>query len=250
LIDQSVFYKEEYPLDYVNTYSRILSIVKDIEPKEFDNELRRMRSFEPPLESISFKRVQAQIFSNSFTMQLSYLISIKKYKVAYELIDDLNKGLKEYTKIVSPSTNITFRYIIAYLLFANGEYKQAKKAVNIVLNEFEEIVRPEIYNFARILNILIHYELKDFGIIKSLHNSAVYYFRKQNNPYKTENLFLNYFGNPKRYKSAIKTNLNELRSEFIGIKSEKSESNVFKYFEFIDWIDSKLQGVTMAKLQK
>jgi hypothetical protein len=250
LIDQNVFYKEEYPLDYVNTYSRILSIVKDIEPKEFDTELKNMRGFAPISESIAYKRVQAQIFSNSFTMQLSFLITSKKYKLAYELIDELQNGLKEYSKIVSPSTNVTFRYIIAYLYFANGEFKQAKKAVNFVLNEFEEKIRPEIYNFARILNILIHYELKDYGMIKSLHNSALYYFKKQNNPYKTENLFLNYFGNPKRYKSSIKESLLELKTEFEQIKSDKAESNVFKYFEFIDWIDSKLKGVSMAKLQK
>lgn len=250
LIDKSIFYKEEYPLDYVNTYSRILSIVKDVEPKEFDTELKKMRSFSPAIESISYKRAQAQIFSNSFTMQLSFLIANKKYKLAYELIDDLQTGLKDYSKILSPSTIITFRYIIAYLYFANAEYKQAKKAVNSVLNDFEESTRPEIFNFAKILNILIHYELKDFSVIKSLHNSAVYYFKKQNNPYKTENLFLNYFGNPKRYILTIKTSLLELKNEFEEIKSDKSESNVFKYFEFIDWIDSKLKGVSMANLQK
>lgn len=250
LIDQNKFYHEEYPLDYVNTYSRILSIVKDIEPKEFDNELNKMRSFAPLPESIAYRRVQAQLFSNSFTMQFSFLIANKKYKIAYELVDELLNGLKEYSKIVSPSTNITFRYIIAYLYFSNGEYKQAKKAVNFVLNEFEEKVRPEIYNFAKVLNILIHYELKDYSMIKSLHNSAMYYFKKQNNPYKTENLFLNYFGNPKRYKSNIKESLLELKNEFEAIKSDKAESNVFRYFEFIDWIDSKLKGVSMAKLYK
>jgi hypothetical protein len=183
-------------------------------------------------------------------MQLSFLIANKKYKLAYELIDDLQTGLKDYSKIVSPSTIITFRYIIAYLYFASAEYKQAKKAVNSVLNDFEESTRPEIFNFAKILNILIHYELKDFSVIKSLHNSAVYYFKKQNNPYKSENLFLNYFGNPKRYKSSIKTSLLDLKNEFEEIKSDKAESNVFKYFEFIDWIDSKLKGVSMANLQK
>lgn len=242
LVEQHSFYLEEYPLDYVNTYSRILSIVKDIDPGKFPAELEKFKSFRPPSHHIAHQRISAHIFHYGYTLQIAALLDARQFSAAWEILPEIRTGLKTCYELLNPQAQITWQYIQAYLLFIAGEHKASLRQVNRILNDFEEDMRPEIYNFTRMLNILLHAELKNFHLIRSLQRSAAYYFAKQKDQYRIENAVLRFFADARNYKhnpvekwAQLKEELEQIRKDF------PLEKSAFRYLDFDFWIAHKLR---------
>lgn len=250
LMDSSVRIREEYPIDYVNVYSRILSIVKEYKPELFEKELAHFRSIKPHPNSISGMQMKAQIFNFSYMMQLSMLIGKSDFEKAAILTAELESGLENYAQLIPLSSRLTLLYELAYVYYATGDVRQSKKKLNLIFTGFDPALRPEIYNFARLLNLLVHYDLKNYSLISSEAGSVSYYFRKKSLEYKTENLILKFFRNPDIFRKAGKNDFIQLREKLDKIKLTGMEKLAMKYFDFSLWAESKIQRKTMMQIRK
>ncbi|HUM52018.1 MAG TPA: hypothetical protein PK431_09390 [Chitinophagales bacterium] len=249
LFEKHPIYKDEHLIEYVNTYARILSISKDINEQVFFIELHNFRSIEVQNEKLYFLRISAQIFNFSYMIELSMYIQKKKFAKAANIINDIEYGLKKYKTILIASYKITFLYMLAYYYFATGNFDNARKRINTLLNEHKEEERPDIYNFAKLINLLIHFELKNFSYIKYKQQSVFYYFKKQSSLYETENIILKFFSLEKNYTVNLEKSLLKLKADLEKTKNHSLEKYAFNYFDWIDWIDSKISKKScIAKL--
>jgi hypothetical protein len=243
-------FREEYPLDYLAIYSRILSITKSFAAAQFANELREFRSFEPPYHSIHYDQVKANIFVQSYMIELSQLLNSKQFATAGKLLPELRTGLKYHQRFISPVATLSLQFISAYTSFSIGDYIGARSAVNDLLNQFDGGIRPDIYNFARLLNLMIHLELRNYSNIKSSYESVDYYFKKNKKLFKTENLILKFFSNPKNYMNYSKKQLLELQEQLEKIKELKIEQFALNYIDFFTWITARLEKIPMAQVKQ
>lgn len=249
-LEGNKLYMNEYPNEYINTKSRIISILKDIDDTAFKSELSSLRAFQPNIQDISYQHLLAQIFNFSYMTEFSYYINSQQYALAKELISNIESGLKTFQKELKASSKITFLYMLSYLHFILGDFDQARKKINIILNDFDESARPELYNFSKLLNLLIHLELENYAYIKYKQSNVAYYFKKQSAAYKTEKAVLSFFSKPKNYQDKLFNKLIELEIELHRIKRNSLEKDIFRYFDFILWIKSKLTKTTMLNASK
>lgn len=240
LFEKNSIYKEEHLIEYVNTYARILSISKDINEQIFHIELNNFRSIEVQNEKLYFLRISAQIFNFSYMIELSMYIQKKQFTKATNIINEIETGLKKFKNILIPSYKITFLYMLSYYYFATGNFDNARKRINILLNEYNEDERPDLYNFAKLINLLIHFELKNYSYIKYKQQSVFYYFKKQSSLFETENIILKFFSLEKNYTINLEKSLPKLKEDLEKTKSHSLERYAFNYFDWIDWIDSKI----------
>lgn len=240
LFEDNPLYKEEHLIDYVNTYAHIVSISKDMSELLFFQALNNVRSIVVQSDKLYFHRVSAQIFNFSYMIELSMYLQKKQFYKAGIIVSDIENGLKKYKDILIPSYRITFLYMLAYYYFAIGNFDNAIKKINNLLNNFSENERPDLYNFAKLINILIHFELKNYSFIKYKQASVYYYFKKQSAEYETENIILKFFSKEKNYTIDLVKSLPILATSLQNIKSHSLEKYAFNYFDWIDWVNSKI----------
>lgn len=251
MYDTNPLYKEEHLIEYVNTYSRIISISKDLDEVTFYKELNSIRSITVSSDKLYFMSVSSQVFNFSYMIQLSMYLQKKQFEKVMIIIPDIESGLKKYKNILIPSYKITFLYMLAYYYFAVGNFDDARKKINTLLNEYSEAERPDLYNFAKLMNLLIHFELGNHGYIRYKQASVRYYYKKQSADFETENHVLKFFSKEKNYTTYLQNSLLSLKATLQNTKTHSLEKYAYNYFDFLDWINSKiLKKSSMSELYK
>ncbi len=245
LLDETQIYKNEYPLDYINTYSRILSITKEMDSEAFRAELVHFRAFENELQSVDDLRIKAQVFNYSFMMELSFYINRREYAEGSRLIGEVEHGFKKYRKVLAASSRLTLNYILAYLHFALGDFDCALSQCIYIERSFKETDRPQLYQFSRLLMILVHYHQGNESPARSMCQSVRYYFRKRRRENRVELAVLKYLNSPRSYWGDQKERLQNLRKRIESIEYSGAEKDVFKYFDFLLWIEAVIRKQPM-----
>ncbi len=160
--------------------------------------------------------------------------------------------MNEFIGKLNKESEILFYYNVAYLCFGAGDYHRALLWVNKILNDNEAKIRHDICSFARILNMLIHFELNNMNLLEYITKSTHRYHIKHNRDYKFEMMIL------KNFKKMIKTTDSEKKQAlFVVIKNglqeiikDDNEKIALQYIDFISWLDSKIEKRAFAQVVK
>ncbi|HSH65993.1 MAG TPA: hypothetical protein VLB84_09390, partial [Bacteroidia bacterium] len=102
-------------------------------------------------------RVKEKVIVN----KLAYYLFTNKHKEGVAYIDEIEKDLLENETLFNNSFFIASLDSFTMLYFLVGEYSKSLKYVNLILG-YKNIMRSDIQCFAKVLNLMIHYELKNF----------------------------------------------------------------------------------------
>lgn len=169
-----------------------------------------------------------------------------------QVVEEVGEGLAEFSGALKKSDEFLLLYFSAIMCLVAGEYSLALKWVNRFLNEPRTEVREDLQCMARLLNLLIHYELGNFELVEhSLKSSYRFIFKK-----KQENgRFPAFEGQILRSIRKIieSTSVEEQREcfeEFLeGIDSLADNPHATIAANFLDirsWIVSKLEAKPLA----
>ena len=165
------YYKEENPLDYISVYTRIIDIYKKSDDTTFHNKIEALRGFENILD---FQKSVAQerIFFHTNQAELEFLIFNNNFEEGLRMMQIVAKSLKENKFNIEPYYFIGMYYQFACILLINKNLSQSLKYINLILNEFKLEDRPKTFIKTEIINLIIHYELKNYKL--ALHNHSTF----------------------------------------------------------------------------
>ncbi|MCZ6521568.1 MAG: hypothetical protein O6848_08755, partial [Bacteroidetes bacterium] len=148
--------------------------------------------------------------------------------------------------VITQDYRTLFNFQIAYFYFADSNYSQSLEYLNKILNE-KETERTDIYTYTRILNLMVHYELKNYDLIEYLYQSTKRYLNKKNRLYNFEKAILEFFKNVSQTnnENAI-SKLKNLKKKILALDEDHSES--LDYINILVWIQSKLNRRPFIKL--
>lgn len=139
---------------------------------------------------------------------------------------------------------LLFYYKIACLYFGSGDNKQAVKYLNRIINFKDVNLREDIHCFARILNIIAHYELGNTDLLEYQIKSTYRFLVKMDNLQKVQKEIIKWL---RRTPGMVE---NDVRGEFIALKgrleeiaTEPFELRPYLYLDIISWLESKIEGV-------
>ena len=124
---------------------------------------------------------------------------------------------------------------------------------NKILNEFNPMIRPDVYRFTRILQLLIHYELHNSYLLKYLIRSTQIYLKKKNRLYQIESIFLKFMHKSLDFKTQEQTQqgLQNLQTTILKLTKKNSfESHALLHFDFLTWLDSKLNNESFVQIKQ
>jgi hypothetical protein len=134
-------------------------------------------------------------------------------------------------------------YYMAYLYFGAGQHSKALQWLNRVINDNENDLRQDLYGYARLFNIVVHYELGNSDLLEYTIKSTSRYLQKRMRDFEVEKLILEQFKKLIRIRTAV-----ERKEQFIDFRKKLNElakhedgNALLRYFDFNAWIVSKLE---------
>ena len=180
-----------------------------------------------------------------YDIRLSKAIASKNEKASEKLIPELEKYLAGNKGKILVNTENYFYYNITKYFFVTGNFLEALRTINDHLSSKSSKLTPEFESYQRIMNIMIHYELGNYNLLKYLLPSAKKFLAGKKKLFKFETAALKFIGVISQPKS--KKNLDELLKEFkeevSQLRKDKYEKNAFGYFDLSDWVEGKISSL-------
>ncbi len=202
--------------------------------------------------SIITEDTNTSIFITSYTLETDLYIKTGRFDKITGIIKELENGLKKASDTIYLSYKMSVWYNIAYLYFGMGEYKKALPWLSKIINLEETSIRKDIQSFARLMNLIIHYELGDMDILNYIVKSIDRFLHKGQSLFTFETMMLEFIR-----KLAKRTNKKEVNELFFELKDQLIEleknpqENIFSdYFDFISWVESKITHTSFEEAYK
>jgi len=182
------------------------------------------------------------LFLIESTLKLSNPSSFPDFKAAMNVINNIVDDLNKFRGKLDSNYEILIYNSIVKTCVYFDEYSKANTYLNILLNLPQLSVRKDIELYARILNLVVHFELGNFELLEYLIRSTYRYLISMNNVYGFERAVINFL----RKLTSISTNdqllenLELLKNEMDELKKDPLEKNAMLYFDFPLWIDKKI----------
>jgi hypothetical protein len=219
-------------------YGMLLFKLKGMEPVM--PVLQKIKALEisTPVERLT--RFNGLIFE--LTMRMDNGLEIGTEDVIAEIeseLEILGNDLGEVTKLD------TYFYVSSYFVLA-GKHSQALVWLNHFLNHPRTNTRTDMQCAARILHLLIHYELGHFDLLEYSLKSASRFIYKQERMYEYERTFLKHI---RILSNAISeaernTKLLEMKTAIEEVVEDPFERRALNFFNILYWIEGKLSNRT------
>lgn len=229
-------YKFENPLDYISISIRVIDIKKTGASVDFYLELQKLRDFDEILD-LQKEVVQERIFLFTNQAELEHLLYVNQFDDAVLVLNKILHAVKTSKYNIEPYYYIKIYYLIASINCVFGDFSNGLKYINKVINVFQFSDRPNVFVRAEFLNIIIHYELKNFDLVnRAIGNFKIKYKAKYEFNYFEKKILetINKISeNPHIIKE--KTEFNNLYDLIKSKFSQEQESDLLKnnYFRYI-----------------
>lgn len=170
---------------------------------------------------------------------------------------DFEEGRKEMARLDAETKgadraffeSASFQFQFFSIAFGCQEYELALDSINKILGQHKTIERQDLQSLARMLNLLVHFEMGNMELLESLLRSSTRYLKSKNRLFEMEKSFIRFLG--KLTKASSKK---EQTEAFLAEKQQylaEAESPVgrilLQYFDFESWIESKISESSFAQ---
>ena len=140
---------------------------------------------------------------------------------------------------------LTFYYYFAVLNYLLGEHRQAAGWISLLLQNAEENVRKDLQSAARLVQLFLHFDLDNVGLLPYLESAAQRYAKSRDRLFRSEKRLLAFVRNVLAdvpSAAEFRKQLQQLREELVELYKDPNEASLETYFDFLGWIDAKLEG--------
>ncbi len=249
----------EYAPDHANAYVGVLTNLAILysdaaEEARFHDLLSTLRSLPEKLAGRGYvdERLLYRIFNFSTGIEMLHYNARGEFDRAIAMIPGIEEGRIRFRRYLSPIDGIRFDYLIAWALFGIGRHKGALDAINNVLEHTDLQARQHLLYSAKLLNLLIHYELGNMLHIDSLVRSTYRYLSRRKNLFRFESILLHHFRAIPSLQSApdLRAWFSLLLRELEPLAESRFERQAFAYFNYLPWLRSKVEGKRFATMAR
>ncbi|MFM1931913.1 MAG: hypothetical protein RL226_1216 [Bacteroidota bacterium] len=249
ILDKHQHIRQDLSKRYIRTMNNIIAC--HIDAENYNKAIALIEEMKSMEEENGFRNtdVELTIFKHA---NINYL-------QIYRLTGQFEKGLELVAQIEGELGTdlegkfhkeqvLSFSYQIAYLYFEAGQFSKALYWLNKVLNDNESTLRQDIYSYARLFNLIIHYELGNHDLLEYITKSTQRYLSKRQRDYNLEKLVIDFVRKLIRASSEEDKRklLLRFRADIEPLVLGAEDKIVLKYFNFLKWIDAKV-GVPQVK---
>jgi len=250
ILDDNPLIKADLPKRYIRTVQYIINAqIELLDLRNAKANIKFMREL-PSEPGFQGQNIEAQVFVASFLSELRLLDRCGEHVKAMALTDTIVKGIDELGDRLQKEYALEFYFTLACVHFGGGEMSKALFWLNKVLNDNEPTLRQDIFTYARLFNLVIHYELGNFDLLEYIVRSTQRFLSKRHRAEQMETILMDHIK-----KLARTTNEGAKRELFITMLAgfqpllkDPNESLVLKYFDVMAWAKAHVEGVSYSDM--
>lgn len=212
---------------------------------------KNLKSFLENPPTRSNENLETLGFMYLYTSKINGHFIAGTFSEGVKIVPELNKKIEKYSQQVDPHRVLVFYYKIACLYFGAGNNDKAIEYLNKIINYPDQKLREDLHCFARILNLIAHYELGNQTHLEYQIRSVYRFLRKMNDLNLVQHEILNFLQNlGKTNGSSLKEKFIKLRERLLEINELPYQKRPFLYLDIISWLESKIQNKPVQDIIK
>lgn len=253
LMDSNENYAQEFPYEYVVIYSRMLDIQRYADEQTFLQALSQLRSF--PLRLKKKRRdVEARVLHDGYTFETIRRIEFGEMEKARALIPEMEEFLRTHKKHLNASQLIRFPFQFAYIHIGLDDPRAALPYINEILNEYPQEVRPDLHLYTRLLNLITHYDLENFTVLRYQVDGTHRFLKRRKGTYWSEQIVIHLFRKlARRGHSADSVRIDLMRQARTELEegfADPFERKMLNFFDILSWLDARIEGETFGEAKQ
>ncbi len=249
ILDREPALRSDLAKRYVRTLHYIINA--QIELGEFKGareHIKLMRGM-PEVKGFGGLQIAVQVFNASFLGELRLLDRMGEHTRALELVPDVLAGLEREGGRLHKEQELEFWWALSCVHFGAGEMNKALFWLNKLLNDTEPTLRQDLFTYARLFNLVVHYELGNYDLLEYIVRSTHRFLSKRHRANATETVLID---NVKRLarttQPAARRELHRnLYNKLNELMEDPMERLALKYFDFMAWSASKVEGISYSE---
>jgi tetratricopeptide (TPR) repeat protein len=252
VLDKNPKVKSDLPNRYIYILNFLMQCYIDI--NDFNNAQELINEISALESSKNYKSLDSEvkIFSSANIGQLTLYNRKGEFEKTIKLYNQIKPQIEIYSDKLNKEKLLLLNYNKAYAQFGLNEFKSSLKIINDILNENEKQLRQDVYSFARIFNLIIHYQLNNFNFIEYDSKSTQRYLNKHDKDYQIEKVFMKYI--KKLAKEEFNPNKKDIFKKFYNeveiLLEDPQEQVILEYINVKAWVYSKLKRISFAEAVK
>jgi len=136
---------------------------------------------------------------------------------------------------------LVFYYKIACMYFGSSDWDTAITYLNKIINAKSPDFRADIQSFARILNLIAHYELGNRVLLEYQVKSVYRYLAKMSELQEVQHEIFRFLRKvPRISEYEVKERFADLHDKLVKLRDSNFERRAFLYLDIISWLESKM----------
>lgn len=194
--------------------------------------------------------IEVQVFAASYLSELRLLDRSGEHEKAVALAPEIVAGMERLAGHLHKENELEFEWCLACAHFGAGQMNKALFWLNKVLNDTEPALRQDIFTYARLFNLVVHYELGNYDLLGYIVRSTQRFLGKRQRAHEVENLIIEQIKKLARANDpATKRDLfRSLYEQLAVLLKDPGESLVLKYFDVLSWAESHVLGLPYSEV--
>ena len=218
---------------------------------KFTQVLATLEAFADNPDRRSNPNIEMLLFLYIYTNRINAYFMRGAFSEGLTLIPSLLANLTLFQQQLDPHRLMVFYYKIASLYFGSGDFNKSIEYLTKVIQFKDSALREDIQCFARILNLIAHYEAGRDESLDYQIKSVYRFLGKMNDQQQMQVAifqFLRTVGDmsPQELKNAFL----KLKDKLTAISANPFERRPFMYLDIISWLESKIEGRPVQEIMQ
>ncbi len=184
-----------------------------------------------------------------FTNQINRYYLEGNFTKGLELVPKIEAFIDESEEKLDVHRAMVFYYKIACLYFGNGDNKKAIHYLNRIIQMKAQSIREDIQSFARILNLIAHFELGNDDLLEYQVKSVYRYLSNMGDLQGAQKEILNFIRQlPTLSQADLRKVFKQLLAKLVKLSQSKFEKRPFMYLDIISWLECKIENTTVQEV--
>ena len=224
---------------------------------EFEETRKELRTLNKLPATYYNDNIRRKMLKYTFVHEFNRLFLSGDFRRGVELIERLSSGLEDFILQLDAHSRVILFYKTACLYFGNSDFKKSVFWLNKILTSKEVDLREDIHGFARILNLISHYELGNTDLIQYYVRATYRFLLKTQDLHEYQRLILRFLKglHPHMTDEEVTHRFRLLREKMLELQDNPYERRAFVYFDMVSWLESRISGrpimtVIQARVQQ
>jgi hypothetical protein len=178
-----------------------------------------------------------------YNNKLNYHILEGSFAESEYLIPEVLHKMNLHSEHLDEHHEMLFYYKIACIYFGNEKYNESLFYLEKIINNKNLTMREDLMCFARLLYLILHYELGNDYYLENQLKNTYKFLLKMNDLHEVQKEIIRFLKNLNSiYPGDIKKEFIKMKERFVELEKNTYEKRAFLYLDIISWLESKIEN--------